>query len=152
MPNFQSLFDDNRDALQLNWLAGRSAADQPLVTPATANLASPDLVGHLNLIHPARLHVLGQAEVRYYSEMEPARWQHYASELDIGRPIGLVIAEDLERPRGIAATAETAGLPMLRSPLPAATVSKCCASTSPRCWRGTARCTACSWTCSAWAC
>ena len=71
MPNFQSLFETNREALQLEWLAGRSAADKPLITPATANLASPDLVGFLNPIHPARLHVLGHAEVRYYSEMEP---------------------------------------------------------------------------------
>ena len=86
MPNFQSLFETNRESLQLEWLAGRSAADKPLITPATANLASPDLVGFLNPIHPARLHVLGHAEVRYYSEMEPARWQHYARELQVGGP------------------------------------------------------------------
>ncbi|HZA96660.1 MAG TPA: HPr kinase/phosphorylase, partial [Burkholderiaceae bacterium] len=122
MPNFQSLFEANRESLQLEWLAGRSAAEKPLVTPATANLASPDLVGFLNPIHPARLQVLGHAEVRYYSEMEPARWQHYARELEIGRPIGLIISENLEAPEALRHTAETAGLPMLRSPLPAATV------------------------------
>jgi HPr kinase/phosphorylase len=122
MPNFQSLFEANRESLQLEWLAGRSAAEKPLVTPTTANLASPDLVGFLNPIHPARVQVLGHAEVRYYSEMEPARWQHYARELEIGRPIGLIIAENLEAPEALRHTAETAGLPMLRSPLPAATV------------------------------
>ena len=59
MPTFQSLFDDNREALKLSWIAGQAAADRPLDTPATAGLASADLVGHLNLIHPNRLHVLG---------------------------------------------------------------------------------------------
>ncbi len=122
MLNFQSLFEANRESLQLEWLAGRSAADKPLITPATANLASPDLVGYLNPIHPARLHVLGHAEVRYYSEMEPARWQHYARALQGGGPIGLIIADNLAPPEALQRTAETAALPMLRSPLPAATV------------------------------
>ncbi len=122
MPTFQSLFEDNREALKLEWLAGRSAADKPLLTPATASLASPDLVGFLNPIHPSRLHVLGHAEVRFYSEMDPARWQHYARELKVGGPIGLIVAEDLTPPGELHSTAESAGLPMLRSPLPAATV------------------------------
>ncbi len=76
----------------------------------------------MNPIHPARLHVLGPAEVRYYSEMEPARWQHYARELQAGGPIGLIIADGLAPPSALQSTAESAGLPMLRSPLPAATV------------------------------
>jgi HPr kinase/phosphorylase len=122
MPTFQSLFDDNRQALQLEWLAGRSAAAKPLVTPATSRLASPDLVGYLNPIHPSRLHVLGEAEVRYYSDMEPSRWEHYARELKAGEPIGLIIAESLAPPSALQSTAESAGLPMLRSPLPASTI------------------------------
>ena len=122
MPTIQSLFDDNREALQLEWLVGESAAEKPLFTPLTSTLASPDLVGFLNPIHPARLHVLGPAEVRYYSEMEPARWEHYARELHGGGPIGLVIADDLAPPSALRRMAESAGLPMLRSPLPAAAV------------------------------
>ena len=122
MPTFQSLFDDNQAALKLQWLAGRSAASKPLITAATAGLASPDLVGYLNPIHPSRLHVLGEAEVRYYSAMEPARWEHYARELRQGGPIGLIVAEDLSPPASLQQTAEDAGLPMLRSPLPASTI------------------------------
>src|ERR671913_2385782 len=110
MPNFQSLFEANRESLQLEWLAGRSSADKPLITPATANLASPDLVGFLNPIHPARLHVLGHAEVRYYREMDPVRWQHYARELQAGGLIGLIVAENLEAPDALRLTAESAGL------------------------------------------
>lgn len=122
MPTFQSLFDDNREALKLEWLAGRAGANNALITPATAGLASPDLVGFLNPVHPDRLHVLGHAEIRYYSEMEPARWQHYARELKLGAPIGLIIAENLATPDALQSTAERASLPMLRSPLPAATI------------------------------
>ena len=122
MPTLQSLFDYNREALKLEWLAGRAAAEKPLITPATAGLASPDLVGYLNPIHPNRLHVLGHAEVGFYSAMEPARWQHYARELQAGAPIGLIVAENLAPPNELQSTAEAAGLPLLRSSLPAATV------------------------------
>lgn len=119
---FQSLFDQNRETLKLEWLAGQTGAGKPLITPATAGLGSPDLVGYLNPIHPDRLHVLGQAEIRYYNALEPARWEHYARELRDGGPIGLIIAEGLEPPEALHSTAESAGLPMLRSPLPAATI------------------------------
>ncbi|HYM47353.1 MAG TPA: HPr(Ser) kinase/phosphatase [Burkholderiaceae bacterium] len=122
MPTFQSLFDHNREALKLEWLAGRSVADKPLITPATAGLSSPDLVGYLNPIHPNRLHVLGHAEVRFYSGMEPARWQHFAHELKVGGPIGLIVAENLAPPGELQNTAEDTSLPLLRSPLPAATI------------------------------
>ena len=122
MPTFQSLYDDNREALRLSWIAAQGAAVKLLDTPATAGLASADLVGHLNLIHPNRLHVLGAAEVRYYSQMEPSRRLHYANELIAGKPIGLVIGEGLEPPPELVETAERAGLPALTSPQPAAEI------------------------------
>lgn len=122
MPTFQSLFDANQEALKLEWLAGRAGAEKSLITPTTAGLASPDLVGYLNPIHPNRLHVLGHAEVSFYNAMEPARWQHYARELQAVGPIGLIVAEGLAPPNELQSTAEAAGLPMLRSPLPAATI------------------------------
>ncbi|MBA2548188.1 MAG: HPr kinase/phosphorylase [Burkholderiaceae bacterium] len=122
MRTFQTLFEDNRETLRLEWLAGVAGAAKPLITAASAGLASPDLVGYLNPIHPDRLHVLGHAEIRYYKEMEPARWEHYARELKDGGPIGLIIAEGLAPPEPLRSTAESAHLPMLRSTLPAATI------------------------------
>ena len=122
MPTFQSLYEDNRDALRLSWIAGQGSSSKPLATPATAGLASADLVGHLNLIHPSRLHVLGDAEVRYYTQMDRSRRQHYAEELIAGQPLGLVIAEGLPPPPDLIETAERAGLPALASPQPAAEI------------------------------
>jgi HPr kinase/phosphorylase len=122
MPTFQSLYEDNRDALRLSWIAGQRSSSRPLDTPATAGLASADLVGHLNLIHPGRLHVLGDAEVRYYTQMDRSRRQHYAEELIAGQPLGLVIAEGLQPPPELIETAEHAGLPALASPQPAAEI------------------------------
>lgn len=122
MPTFRSLYEDNREALRLVWIAGEGSADRALDSPATAGLASADLVGHLNLIHPSRLHVLGEAEVRYYTLMDPKRRLFYANELTAGKPLGLVIGEGLEAPPELIATAESAGLPVLGSPQPAAEI------------------------------
>ncbi len=122
MPTFLSLYEDNREPLRLSWIAGQSAADKPLDSPSTAGLASADLVGHLNLIHPNRLHVLGEAEVRYYSQMEPSRRLHYAKELIAGKPLGIVIGEGLTPPPELIDTAEHAGLPALASPQSAAEI------------------------------
>ena len=83
MPTFNSLYEDNREALRWTWIAGRSSSERLLDTPATAGLASADLVGHLNLIHPNRLHVLGEAEVRYYTQMEPGRGEANFGRLDL---------------------------------------------------------------------
>lgn len=43
MPTFQSLYEDNRDALRLSWIAGQGSSERPLDTPSTAGLASADL-------------------------------------------------------------------------------------------------------------
>ena len=48
-----SVFDDNREALSLDWIGGRSGAEKPLTGRDAGSVAAPDLVGHLNLIHPA---------------------------------------------------------------------------------------------------
>ena len=122
MPTFKSLYEENRDSLKLEWLAGRSSIDRPLDTPANAGLSSADLVGHLNLIHPNRLHVLGHPEVHYYLKLEPARRLYYARELIAGGPIGIVIGEGLAAPEELLAAAEAAALPTLSSPLPAAEI------------------------------
>jgi HPr kinase/phosphorylase len=122
MPTFNSLYEDNREALRWTWIAGRGSSERLLDTPATAGLASADLVGHLNLIHPNRLHVLGEAEVRYYTQMEPGRRLHYAHELIAGNPLGIVIGEGLTPPPELIETAERAGLPTLASPQPAAEI------------------------------
>ncbi len=81
-------------------------ADFPLALIITARRRCPphprerharghrgDLVGHLNLIHSSRIHVLGVPEVAYVERMEPSRRLHYAAELVVGGPLGLIVAE-----------------------------------------------------------
>jgi HPr kinase/phosphorylase len=122
MPTVQSLYEDNRDVLRLEWLTGSTAAGKRLDAPASAGLASADLVGFLNLIHPNRLHVFGAAEIRYYNRLDQTRRENHVRELFAGAPIGVLVAEGLTPPSELLTAAEVAGVPMLASPRPAAEI------------------------------
>lgn len=122
MPTFQSLYDDNREQLKLEWLAGQNNANKRLDTPSTAGLYSADLVGHLNLIHPNRLHVLGPQEVQFYQQLDLSRQLGYANELVAGGPLGMIVASGLDLNPELVAVFERANLPCFTSPLPAAEV------------------------------
>jgi HPr kinase/phosphorylase len=57
----QQLFDDNRDRLGLHWLGGRQGGNR-VMTGDTALKPTVGQVGHMNLIHPFRIQILGAAE------------------------------------------------------------------------------------------
>jgi HPr kinase/phosphorylase len=122
MPSLQTLFDDNEQALRLDWVAGRSGG-QRLLAPATgAEVQAADIVGHLNLIHAERLHVLGAPEVGYMARMDGNRRTHYARDLIAGKALGLIVAEGLRLPDDMLDVAEQAGLAIFASPLAAGLV------------------------------
>jgi HPr kinase/phosphorylase len=122
MTTLQTLFDDNRDALSLRWLAGSAGAQRGLPDLTTGTLAAPDLVGHLNLIHPRRIHVLGEVELAYMTQMEVGRRSHFAGELVDGQPLAMVIAEDGSAPDDLINPMDAAGIPVFSTPLGAAQV------------------------------
>ena len=60
------LFEDHRDTLKWQWVAGLSASERKFEDRAISEARSgADLVGYLNYIHPYRLQVLGKREVQY---------------------------------------------------------------------------------------
>ena len=62
------LFRDNVDALDLVWLTGQDGGRRSLTSEALhkTNLAP---IGHLNLVHPNRVQVLGEAEMDYLRKL-----------------------------------------------------------------------------------
>ncbi|HEU0202922.1 MAG TPA: HPr(Ser) kinase/phosphatase [Burkholderiaceae bacterium] len=120
MVTLQNLYDENRLALGLDWVAGQAGGNKTLVTAETAPLAAADLVGHLNLIHLNRIHVLGAPEVKYFNRMDPARRAYYTQELITGGPLGLIVAEGLKVPTYLIEAAEQAGLPLFSAALSSA--------------------------------
>lgn len=119
MPSVQSLFDDNADALALTWVAGLDGGQRSLAREATA---AADLIGHLNLVHPARVQVFGHQEMAYWARLDANRRRHHLADLLAGTPPALLIAEGLVAPPEVVEFCNTHQVPLLASPLPAAHV------------------------------
>lgn len=58
------LFADNRERLDLEWIAGRDGGGRSLSRDTTAQI-DVGLVGHMNFIHPFRVQLIGAAEHAY---------------------------------------------------------------------------------------
>ncbi len=115
----QKIYDDNRDTLQLGWFAGFSGGDKQMVGDATS---SADQVGHLNLIHPGRIQVLGHQELAYYHRLSSASRGNLIKELVLGEPPALIVAQGLESPPAFLTTCDDKNIPLFSTPLPAAQV------------------------------
>jgi HPr kinase/phosphorylase len=60
------LFEAFRERLKWQWLAGLGASERKFDEVAVrAARSGADLVGYLNYIHPYRVQVLGEREVKY---------------------------------------------------------------------------------------
>ena len=54
------LYEDNREKLLLNWVVGQRV-DRRIEIRGASNYGA-DVVGHVNIIHPERMQVMGRAE------------------------------------------------------------------------------------------
>jgi HPr kinase/phosphorylase len=113
------LFERNRDRLQLSWVCGTLNR----IISVTQNDVSPaDLVGHLNLIHPDRLQVLGAPEQLWTERQTPDKVRHHVGEIMLAKPPALIVADGVEVTPLIRECCEGADTPLFTTPLSAAAV------------------------------
>lgn len=115
----QKIYADNRETMQLGWFAGFSGGDKQITGDATS---SADQVGHLNLIHPGRIQVLGHQELNYYHRLSPISRGNLFKELVAGNPPALIVAQGLESPQDFLTHCDDKNIPLFSTPLPAAQV------------------------------
>lgn len=115
----QELVQDNADDIAFEWLAGKSGANRLI---PNNGLSAADLVGHLNLIHPARIQVFGREEAAYYKRFDIKRRLHHVEELSTGGVPAILVAEGLEAPADLVSFCEEHQLPLLGTPVPTAQV------------------------------
>lgn len=113
------LFERNRDSLQLTWLCGNMARTMS-VTDATVSPA--DLVGHLNLMHPGRLQVIGAPEVAWALRQDPAKVAHHMQEIFAAQPPAIIVADACEVPDLLRQPCATHQIPLLATPVSSAVV------------------------------
>jgi HPr kinase/phosphorylase len=113
------LYDNNRDKLQLAWV-GAEAGGKALIKRDSDD--APALVGHLNLIHPNRLQVLGSHEVAHLATVDGDALAQMLTDLFAAQPAAIVFTDGMRADVRLLDAARTAGTAVLASPLPGAQV------------------------------
>jgi HPr kinase/phosphorylase len=111
------LYEDNRDKLGLAWIGGKAGGATPLRRDST-EVAS--LVGHLNLIHPNRIQVLGNHEIAHLAAFEEAELFGMLGNLFAVHPAAIVIADGAPADVRLLKAAEAAAVAVLITGLPGA--------------------------------
>src|SRR5262245_29832448 len=110
------LFEDNREKLRLEWIAGRSGGCKELNSELTKD-SSRGLIGHLNLIHPNLIQVIGDSEAAYLRGLEPDHCRAVLA--DAAKELACFITAGVDPTPGLlASVAESTHTALLRSPLP----------------------------------
>ena len=112
------LFEYHRERLQLVRVSGN--LDAPIVVGEHASPA--DLVGHLNLIHPGRIQVIGAPEIDWAGKQHAARVARHMSEIVAARPPAVIVADGCPVPESVRETCGTADIALLATPHSAAVV------------------------------
>jgi HPr kinase/phosphorylase len=111
------LYEDNRDKLGLAWIGGK-AGGATLLRRDHSEVAA--LVGHLNLIHPNRIQVLGNHEVAHLAAFEEADLFRMLGNLFAVHPAAIVVADGAPADVRMLRAAEASGVAVLISDAPGA--------------------------------
>ncbi|MBI3042883.1 MAG: HPr kinase/phosphorylase [Betaproteobacteria bacterium] len=111
------LFEDNREKLKLEWVAGRDGGARALDSALTRD-SSQGLIGHLNVIHPNLIQVLGTSEMAYLDGLDAASCRSVLTKAATPEPACFIVAGAERVPQPLVEIAESSATPLLRSPLP----------------------------------
>ena len=117
------LFEDHRNTLKWQWVAGISASERKFEDRAISEARSgADLVGYLNYIHPYRLQVLGKREVQYLTSSTEDDCRRRVARMVGLEPPALVVADDVAPPPELVSMCERAQIPLFATAYSAAFV------------------------------
>ena len=110
------LFEDNREKLKLEWVAGRNGGARTLNSELTQD-SSRGLIGHLNFNHPNLIQVLGASEVAYLNGLDSAGCQSVLAKAATNELACFIVAGVERPPQPLVDVAEARATPLFRSPV-----------------------------------
>ena len=117
------LFEEFRERLKWEWLAGLGASERKFDEVAVrAARSGADLVGYLNYIHPYRVQVMGAREIAYINSKDDADVARRVSRLVTLEPPALIVADGQKPPDELLELCERAQIPLFSTIESAATV------------------------------
>ena len=135
------LYGIHVEHLGLSWVAGERGADReitidpdstdgvrggggdnrPLPSKSSGVTAqsssSSSLVGHLNLIHPHQIQVLGHIEIEYLATLREISRQDAIRQILAHQPACIIVAENQSIPAALKRSSEARSIPLLKSSL-----------------------------------
>ena len=116
------LFEAEAAPLKLKWLAGESGKRR-LLEPTTARFPGMALVGHLNFVHPNRVHVIGDTEIAYLAKLgEQSHDEAIHNLFTIKKTSAVIVANGKKVSAELISAANRTSLPLFSSPLPSPVV------------------------------
>jgi HPr kinase/phosphorylase len=113
------LFEDNRERLRLAWVGGPRDA---LIRIPHEDVSPADLVGHLNLIHPERIQVIGAAEMGWAHRQPFDKVKRHLGEIVGCIPPAVIVADGCEVPDFVRSACSGGNIPLMASQNSAAAV------------------------------
>lgn len=111
----QDLFEKLQDRLELQWVAGRNGGARALEPESSPHLR-PALVGYLNMVHPNKVQLIGEAELRYLDKLESRRRWSSVAEIFAESPTAIMLTDNLSLPDDMREAAEESNTPIFQSP------------------------------------
>ncbi len=116
-----ALYARHAEELELEWISGRSGGSQALRTEESSSWPA-NLVGHMNLVRPHQVQVIGLSETKYLEALKSADANSVGARLFSAKPALIIIADGLKAPKSIIAAAAESGTPVLSSRIASDTV------------------------------
>ncbi len=110
------LYEDNREKLLLQWNIGHEVDRR--IEIKGSNSYGADLVGHINIIHPERLQVMGQPEYDWAMRIGERRFGQMFSDLLGAQPPAVIVADGLLPPEAVAEACRQTATPLILTPKP----------------------------------
>jgi len=112
----QDLFDEVDKHIRIDWLAGRGGSERLLHPPHRERGGGASLLGHLNLIHPNQVQVLGSTECDYLGNLRKnSRTDAFELIFSESTQV-IIIAEGLDIPKDFINMADERQVPLWRTP------------------------------------
>ena len=108
------LYDEHKERLALNWIG--SIGCNRSVRLLEKDAYGSDIVGHLNIIHPDRLQVVGAAEQKWALRTRAQRRQSVFEDLCQAAPPAIIVADNLPVLDELREACEKTGTPLFASP------------------------------------
>jgi len=111
-----SIFSHLRNRIDLHWLAGKQHAERNIKQKLHLT-DQATLIGHLNLIHPNRVQVIGKIEWAYLNRLKPEVLQDTLQQLFTHRIAAVIVSDGIRVPDHLINLADSKQTPLFSSQL-----------------------------------